>query len=92
MIFVLIRHYRWRHAFFYEIGSLGTLALSALVWLLVAIATPAPIVVKAAVKGPMKDAVIDAALSGARTIHDRLPENIRERIPEELRSRISGEN
>jgi hypothetical protein len=40
----------------------------------------------------VKDAVKDAAMTGAQKIHDRLPENIRDRIPEELRERFSGEN
>jgi hypothetical protein len=82
--FVVIRHHRSPHAFWFELGSLALLVLSALVWLLVAIATPAPIVVKAAVK--------DAAISAASNIHDRLPENIRERIPENIRERIAGES
>jgi hypothetical protein len=84
VIFVLIRRFHWRHAFWAELGALAAFALSALVWLLVAIATPTPIVVKAAVK--------EAAITAASNIHDRLPENVRDRIPEGVRSRISGEN
>ena len=48
-----------------------------LVSLIVAVATPAPLV------------MVDAALPYARRVHDRLPENIRERIPEELRVKIT---
>jgi len=45
----------------------------------VALATPAPLVVK------------DVALIGAKRLHDKLPEPIRERIPEDLRVKISGQ-
>jgi hypothetical protein len=75
----VIRHYRPSHAFWLEIGALGGFLLSMLLWLLVAIATPAPMVVK------------DAAMTGARIGLDKLPEEIRDRIPEELRVKITGE-
>jgi len=52
--------------------------LSALIWLVVAVATPAPVT------------VLDAAMEGARRVHDRLPQEIRERLPEELRVKITG--
>jgi len=55
-------------------------ALSALLWLIVAVATPAPVV------------MVGAALEGARRVHDRLPPKVRERIPEELRVKISGQS
>jgi hypothetical protein len=75
----VIRHFEPNHAFLLELGALGGFLLSMLLWLLVAVATPAPLVVK------------DAALTGARLIHDKLPEQIRERIPEDLRVKISGQ-
>ncbi len=75
----VIRHFRPSHAFWLEIGALGGFLLSMLLWLLVAIATPAPMVVK------------DAAMTGARMGLDKLPEEIRDRIPEELRVKITGE-
>jgi len=75
----VIHHFEPNHAFLLEIGAVGGFLLSTLLWLLVAVATPAPLVVK------------DAALLGARRIHDKLPEPIRERIPEELRVKISGQ-
>ena len=34
--------------------------------------------------------MVDAALLGARHVHDRLPAEIRDRLPEELRVRITG--
>src|SRR5271166_2131962 len=74
-----IRHFQPNHAFWLEIGALGGFLLSMLLWLLVAIATPAPMVVK------------DAALTGARMGLDKLPEEIRQRIPEDLRVKISGQ-
>ncbi len=67
-----------RHAFWLEIAALGGFALSALIWLAVAVATPAPM------------AVVDAARLGARHVHDRLPQEIRERLPEEVRLKITG--
>jgi len=74
----VIRHFRPNHAFWLEIGALGGFLLSMILWLLVAIATPAPLVVK------------DAALTGARLGLDKLPEELRAKIPEELRVKISG--
>ncbi len=75
----VIRHFQPSHAFLLEIGAMGGFLLSMLLWLLVAVATPAPLVMK------------DAALIGARRVHDSLPEQIRDRIPEDLRLKISGQ-
>jgi hypothetical protein len=75
----VIRHFQPSHAFWLEIGALGGFLLSMLLWLLVAIATPAPLVVK------------DAALTGARIGLDKLPESIQQKIPEDLRVKISGQ-
>ncbi len=79
LAFVVIRHFSPPHALWMELGALGLFALSALVWLVVAVATPAPTTVK------------DAALTGARNLHDHLPDSVRERLPEDLRSRLGGE-
>ncbi|SRR5581483_1378 len=76
--FVVIRHFGPRHAFWLEVGSLGGFALSAVIWLIVAVATPAPM------------AVVDVARLGARRVHDRLPQEIRDRLPEEIRLKITG--
>jgi hypothetical protein len=78
LAFGVIRHFGPRHAFWLEIAALTGFALSALIWLAVAIATPAPM------------AVVDVAKIGARHVHDRLPAEIRERLPEELRLKITG--
>jgi hypothetical protein len=78
LAFGVIRHFGPRHAFWMELGALGGFALSALLWLVVAVATPAPM------------AVVDAALLGARHVHDHLPAEIRERLPEELRAKLTG--
>ena len=67
-----------RHAFWLEIAALSGFALSTLLWLVVAVATPAP------------TAVVDVAKLGARRVHDRLPAEIRDRLPEELRAKITG--
>ena len=53
-------------------------AESALIWLVVAVATPAPM------------AVVDVAKLGARHVHDRLPAEIRDRLPEEIRVKLTG--
>jgi len=78
LAFAVIRHFGPRHAFLMELGALAGFALSALIWLIVAVATPAPM------------AVVDAAKLGARHVHDHLPPEIRERLPEELRAKITG--
>jgi len=78
--FGAIHYFRPRHALLLELIALGGFALSALLWLVVAVATPAPMV------------VVDAARLGARRVHDRLPPEIRDRIPEELRLKISGQS
>jgi len=78
LAFGVIRHFGPRHAFWLELAALAGFALSALIWLIVAVATPAPM------------AVVDAARIGARHVHDRLPQEIRERLPEELRLKITG--
>ncbi|HXZ42147.1 MAG TPA: hypothetical protein VEG68_15485 [Terriglobales bacterium] len=78
LAFGVIRHFGPRHAFWLEIAALAGFALSALIWLIVAVATPAPTV------------MVDAAKVGARHVHDRLPQEIRERLPEELRVKITG--
>jgi len=76
----VIRHFHPSHAFLLEIGALGGFLLSMLLWLLVAVATPAPLVVK------------DVALIGARRGLEKLPEEIRDRIPEDLKLKISGQS
>jgi hypothetical protein len=78
LAFGVIRHFGPRHAFWLELAALAGFALSALIWLVVAVATPAPV------------ALVDAAKIGARHVHDRLPQEIRERLPEELRVKITG--
>lgn len=78
LAFGVIRHFGPSHALLLELAALAGFALSALIWLVVAVATPAPL------------AVVDAARFGARHVHDRLPQEIRERLPEELRLKITG--
>jgi hypothetical protein len=78
LAFAVIHYLSPRHAFWLEVAALAGFALSALIWLGVAVATPAPVT------------VLDAAKQGARRVHDRLPEEIRQRLPEELRIKITG--
>lgn len=80
LAFGVIRHFGPRHAFWLELAALTGFALSALIWLVVAVATPAP------------TTMVDVARLGARHVHDRLPPEIRERLPEELRVKISGQS
>ena len=78
LAFAVIHHMSPRHAFWLEVGALAGFALSALIWLGVAVATPAPVT------------MLDAAKEGARRVHDRLPAEIRQKLPEELRIKITG--
>ena len=78
LAFGVIHHFAPRHSLILELIALAGFALSALIWLIVAVATPAPIV------------MVDAARLGARDVHDRLPAEIRERLPEELRMKLTG--
>jgi len=78
LAFAVIRHFGPRHAFWLEVGARAGFALSALIWLIVAVATPAPM------------AVVDVAMLGARHVHDRLPAEIREKLPEEIRVKLTG--
>ncbi|MBV9074927.1 MAG: hypothetical protein JOZ10_14965 [Acidobacteria bacterium] len=67
--FGAIRHYDPNHAHLLEFIALSGFAFSSLVWLIVALATPAPVVIQ------------DVARIGARRIQEKLPAEIRERIP-----------
>src|SRR5690348_8235860 len=78
LAFGVIHHFAPRHTLILELAALGGFALSTLIWLVVAVATPAPM------------AVVDVAKLGARHVHDRLPPEIRERLPEELRMKLTG--
>jgi hypothetical protein len=78
LAFGVIRHFGPHHAFWLEVAALAGFALSALIWLGVAVATPAPL------------AMVDVARIGARHVHDHLPQEIRERLPEEFRAKITG--
>src|SRR5437899_2640252 len=78
LAFGVIHHFAPRHTLILELAALGGFALSALIWLIVAVATPAPAT------------MVDVARIGARHVHDRLPAEIRERLPEELRVKLTG--
>ena len=77
LAFGVIHHFAPRHTFIFELVALFGFALSALIWLIVAVATPAPAT------------VVDVARVGARHVHDRLPEEIRQRLPEDLRVKLT---
>ena len=78
LAFGITFHFEPRHALLLELVALFGFGVSALVWIVVVLATPAPVV------------MIDAAKLGARHVHDRLPPNVRDRIPEELKAKIAG--
>jgi hypothetical protein len=78
LAFGVIHHFAPRHTLILELIALAGFSLSVLIWLIVAVATPAPM------------AVVDVARLGARRVHDRLPAEIRERLPEELRMKLTG--
>jgi hypothetical protein len=73
LAFGAIWHFSPRYALVLQIAALAGFAFSGALWVAVAVATPAPVV------------MADAARLGARRLHERLPEEIRNRIPEELR-------
>lgn len=76
---VAIKYFEPRHMWILAgIAAAGALA-SAVVWILVLISTPAPLV------------VADAALVVAARVHDHLPEEIRNKIPEDLRLKLSDQ-
>ncbi len=68
--FGAVRHYSPRHALVLELIALAGFLFFSVVWLIVAVATPAPVV------------VADVARIHARRLHDRLPSNIREKLPD----------
>ncbi len=76
--FGVIHHFDPRHALVMEVIALGGFLFSILAWVIVMIATPAPLV------------MVDAAKIGARRLHERLPEEIRQRIPDQLSSKLLG--
>lgn len=78
LAFGIIHHFAPRHSLILELVALAGFAMSALIWLVVAVATPAPAT------------MVDIARVGARHVHDRLPAEIRERLPEELRMKLTG--
>jgi len=79
LAFAVIHELKPQHAFILEVGSLVGFSLSAVIWLAVAVATPAPIV------------AVQAARVGAKKVHEKLPEKIKDKIPEELWVKIAGE-
>ena len=78
LAFGVIHHFAPKHSLILELAALAGFGLSALIWLIVAVATPAPAT------------MVDVARMGARRVHDRLPQVIRERLPEDLRVKLTG--
>jgi hypothetical protein len=78
LAFGAIYHFDPKHALLLELAALAGFVFSILMWVIVAIATPAPLV------------MVDAAKLGARRIHDKLPQEIRDRIPDQITSRLGS--
>jgi hypothetical protein len=76
--FGAIYHFDPKHALLLELAALAGFLFSILVWVIVAVVTPAPLV------------MVDAAKLGARRIHDKLPPEIRDRIPGQITSRLGN--
>ena len=76
--FGAVRHYSPKHALVLELIALAGFLFFSVVWLIVAVATPAPVV------------VADVARIQARRLHDRLPSNIREKLPEVTQEFLKG--
>ena len=74
-----IRHFNPSRAILLEIIAAGGFAFSAMVWIIVAVSTPVPVV------------VAGVALQQARKIHERLPEQVKSRIPETITAKIADE-
>jgi hypothetical protein len=73
----LIRHFNPAQAFWFYIGAGIGFAVSALVWVIVMVTTPVPVV------------AAGMALAQARKLHERLPEEIKNKIPENLAAKIA---
>jgi hypothetical protein len=82
LLFLLAFFVIWRfnlapqHAVLLHLGALIGFLISVLMMILVAISTPAPLV------------ITDAAMVAARGVHERLPEQVRNRLPEDLRVKL----
>src|SRR5215470_17862723 len=72
--FGAVRHFSPRHALVLELIALAGFLFFSVVWLVVAVATPLPVV------------VADVARIQAQRIQHRLPSQIRERLPQSLRT------
>ncbi len=68
--FGAVRHFSPRRALVLELIALAGFLFFSVVWLIVAVATPAPVV------------VADVARIQARRLHDRLPSQVRDKLPE----------
>ena len=77
LAFGLIRHFNPAYALWLEIGAGIGFAISALVWVIVLVSTPVPVVAKG------------LALAQARKLHEKLPEEIKNKIPENLAAKIA---
>ena len=78
LAFGAIYHFDPKHALLLELAALAGFLVSILMWVIVAVATPAPLV------------MVDAAKLGARRIHEKLPQEIRDRIPDQITSRLGS--
>src|SRR5437588_5474815 len=71
-----IRHFNPSRAILLEIIAACGFAFSAMVWIIVAVTTPVPVV------------VAGVALEQARRIHEKLPKEVKSRIPEKISEKL----
>src|SRR6185312_1561350 len=71
-----IRHFNPARAILLEVIAACGAAFSAMVWIIVAVSTPVPVV------------VAGVALQQARRIHEKLPEEVKSRIPEKISEKL----
>lgn len=75
--FFAVRYFLPKHALIMELGALAGVLFSGVVWVVICMTTPVPVMVFGAVK------------EKARQIHEKLPEEIRARIPDTITARIA---
>ena len=74
-----IRHFNPSRAILLEVIAACGAAFSAMVWIIVAVSTPVPVV------------VAGVALQQARKIHEKLPDEVKSRIPEKISEKLVDE-
>ena len=77
--FLAVRYFLPKHALMMEIGAVIGVLFSGIVWIIVCMTTPVPVMVFGVVK------------DHARKIHEKLPDEIKARIPDTIAAKISSQ-